>query len=67
VASRQAREAYSDLGEYTVPAVQAAFREAFDRGAVTALREAAAIFGRDTPEGRDLIHMANAWEEASGE
>lgn len=39
-------------------------REAFDRGAVRALLDAAAVFGRDTSEGRDLIDMANAWEEA---
>ncbi len=68
MASRQAREAYpysGNMGDYQ----QDVFAEAFDRGAVTALREAAELVHGVAVVGGVpgfLRRMADEWE-ASGE
>jgi hypothetical protein len=68
VASRQAREWYPDR-EGSVVAGQHDFRLAFDRGAVTALREAAReALESDVQWSRWLDGMADRWErEVPGE
>lgn len=67
MASKHAREAYpysGNMGDYQ----QDVFAEAFDRGAVTALREAAERFRvrHGDMKATELHRMADEWE-ASGE